>query len=327
VRATTGLPSRRTVLRAGAATALGALLGGGALGCASEFAGTRLTLGTGGSQGVYYTLGGALADAWSERLGMAQRPTVRGTAGSVENLALLASGSVDVIFSTADVADTALAASTPRGRAPRALARIYDDALQVVVPANSPITLLTELRGRRVSVGATDSQVIVAANRLLAAAGLSPQRDLTASQLGIDESIAALRDGDIDAFFWSGGLPTGGLAALSADRPIRLLDLTPVVPAIRAAYPVYDVGTVPAATYGIPAPVTTLFVRNFLLVAAELPDDLAEALVAGMFAERDRLVRANPAGRVIDTRSAIGTQPVPLHPGAERFYRSAKEYD
>jgi hypothetical protein len=84
---------------------------------------------------------------------------------------------------------------------------------------------------------------------------------------------------------------------------------------------------VPAATYGIPAPVTTLFVRNFLLVAAELPDDLAGGLVAAMFAERDRLVRANPAGRAIDTRSAIGTQPVPLHPGAERFYRSAKEYD
>jgi len=195
------------------------------------------------------------------------------------------------------------------------------------VPADSPITLLTELRDRRVSIGATDSQVIVAANRLLAASGLSPQRDLTASQLGIDESIAALRGGGIDAFFWSGGLPTGGLAALAADRPIRLLDLTPVVPAIRAAYPVYDVGTVPAATYGIPAPITTLFVRNFLLVAAELPDDLAEALVAGLFAERDRLVRANPAGRVIDTRSAIGTQPVPLHPGAERFYRSAKAYD
>jgi TRAP-type uncharacterized transport system substrate-binding protein len=87
------------------------------------------------------------------------------------------------------------------------------------------------------------------------------------------------------------------------------------------------VGTVPAATYGIGRPVTTLFVRNFLLVAAEQPDELAAALVSGLFAARDRLVAANPAGRAIDTRSAIGTQPVPLHPGAERFYRSAKDYD
>jgi TRAP transporter TAXI family solute receptor len=117
------------------------------------------------------------------------------------------------------------------------------------------------------------------------------------------------------------------LSALAAARPIRLLDLSAVVPAIRASYPVYEVGTVPAATYGISDPVTTLLVRNFLLVAAEMPNDLAGALVAGMFAAQDRLVAANPAGRAIDTRSAIGTQPVPLHPGAERFYRSAKDYD
>ncbi|MBO0851202.1 MAG: C4-dicarboxylate ABC transporter substrate-binding protein, partial [Pseudonocardia sp.] len=96
---------------------------------------------------------------------------------------------------------------------------------------------------------------------------------------------------------------------------------------VRRRYPVYDVGTIPAATYAIPAPVTALLVRNFLLVAAEMPDELAGDLVAAMFAERDRLVRANPAGRAIDTRSAIGTQPVPLHPGAESYYRSTKDYD
>jgi uncharacterized protein len=326
VAAITGPRSRRAVLRAGAAASLAALLGA-AQGCGGRFGGTRLTLGTGGSQGVYYTLGGALADAWHDELRLAERPAVRTTAGSVDNLQLLAAGAVDVIFSTADVADTALTAPGPPRRAPRALARIYDDALQVVVPADSPITRLADLRGRRVSVGATDSQVIVTADRLLSAAGLSAQHDLSATQLGIDESIIALRYGTIDAFFWSGGLPTGGLSALAGARPIRLLDLSPVVPAIRASYPVYDVGTVPAAMYGIPEPVTTLFVRNFLLVAAEMPDELAGALVAGMFAAQDRLVAANPAGRAIDTRSAIGTQPVPLHPGAERFYRSAKDYD
>ena len=327
MRAEWGPPSRRAVLRAGAAAALGTLVGAGAQGCGSAFASTRLTLGTGGSQGVYYTLGGALADAWRDRLELAERPVVRATAGSVENLALLAGGAVDVIFSAADVADPALTASSPAGRAPRALGRIYDDALQVVVPADSPVTQLAELRGRRVSIGATDSQVIVATRRLLSAAGVSPAHDLSASTLGIDASVQALRTGAIDAFFWSGGLPTGGLAALATLRPIRLLDLLAVVPAVRAKYPVYDVGTVPAATYGIPGPVTTLFVRNFLLVAAELPDELAGDLVAAMFAERDGLVRANPAGRAIDTRSAIGTQPIPLHPGAERFYRSAKAYD
>ncbi|WP_051580121.1 TAXI family TRAP transporter solute-binding subunit [Pseudonocardia acaciae] len=317
---------RRAVLRASAATAATAVAAS-LPGCGSRLAGTRLTLGTGFSQGVYYTLGGALADAWQNRLELAQRPVVRPTAGSVDNLTLLGAGSVDVIFATADVADAALAAPSAPGRMPRALARIYDDALQVVVPADSPITRLADLRGHRVSLGAADSGVLVAAKRLLEAAGLSPGNDLQASLLGLDESVAALRDGRIEAFFWTGGLPTVGLTALAKVRPIRLLDLAEVATAVRHRYPVYDVGTVTAGTYGIPAPVTALLVRNFLLVAAQMPDELAGGLVEAMFDERERLVRANPAGRAIDTRSAIGTQPVPLHPGAERYYRELKDYD
>jgi hypothetical protein len=319
--------SRRAVLRAGAAAAVGVLVGVGSAGCSSPFAGARLRLGTGGSQGVYYALGRALAEGWTTRLDLAEPPAVRTTAGSVENLTLLAAGAVEVIFSAADVADSAAERAGAVGAAPRALARIYDDALQMVVPADSGLSQVGDLRGRRVSIGATDSGVIVMATRLLEVAGLSADRDLTASTLGIDESAAALRDGRIDAFFWSGGIPTGGVAALAAARPIRLLDLTSLLPALRGGYPVYDVGTVPAGTYGVPDPVTTMFVRNFLLVRASMPNELAAALVDGLFAERDRLVRASAAGRVIDTRSAIGTQPVPLHPGAEQWYRSAKDYD
>jgi TRAP transporter TAXI family solute receptor len=321
------LISRRALLRAGAASALAGPLAFAAGGCASRFATTTLSLGTGGSSGVYYALGGALADAWQVSLDLARRPIVRITAGSVQNLALLATGAVDVVFSAADVADSALTAPSAPGRQPRALARIYDDALQIVVAEDSPITQLTGLRGRRVSIGATDSGVIVMAQRLLAAVGLSPDRDLSASMLGIDASLAALRNGSIDAFFWSGGVPTGGVAELASVRRIRLLDLSTIAPMVRHQYPVYDVGTVPAATYGIPAPVTTLFVRNFLLVAASMPDELAEALVSGLFATSDRLVQANPAGRAIDTQTAIGTEPVPLHPGARRYYRSTKDYD
>jgi hypothetical protein len=152
-----------------------------------------------------------------------------------------------------------------------------------------------------------------------------PDRDLSAVQLGIDASVAALRAGQIDSFFWSGGLPTGAVAALAAAQPIRLVDLLPQIPALRRGYPVYDVGTLATGTYGIPAPVSTLLVRNFLLVAAGMPDELAGALIAALFARRDLLVKASSAGRAIDARSAIGTQPVPLHPGAQRYYRDAKD--
>jgi uncharacterized protein len=321
--------SRRRVLRGAAllgGSAVGLAAAGGLAGCGWALSGSALTLGTGGSQGVYYALGGALATAWQQDPGLTRRPTVRATAGSVDNLALLNSGAVDVAFSAADVADAQLARPCRPGRELRALARIYDDALQVVVPAGSPIHSVDDLRGRRVSIGATDSGVIVMADCLLAVAGLDTGRDLSASMLGIDESIAALRDGRIDAFFWSGGLPTGGVDQLAATQPIRLLDLAPQMPELRRRFPVYDVGTVPAATYRIPEAVTTVFVRNYLLVAASMPDEMAQALVGGLFAASDQLVRANPAGRAIDSRSAIGTQPVPLHPGALRYYRGIKAY-
>jgi hypothetical protein len=252
---------------------------------------------------------------------------VRPSAGSVDNLGLLDANGADVIFSAADVADARLAQPSRPGGQLRALARIYDDALQVVVPAGSPITGVGDLRGKRVSIGASDSGVIVMADCLLAVAGLNAATDLSASTLGIDESVAALRDGSIDAFFWSGGLPTGGVRELAARQPIRLLDLAPQLPALRARFPVYDVGTVPAGMYGIPAAVTTTFVRNFLLVRAEMADPLAEGLVSALFDASEQLVRANPAGRAIDPRSAIGTEPVPLHPGALRYYRSTKAFD
>ncbi|MGI8814526.1 MAG: TAXI family TRAP transporter solute-binding subunit [Pseudonocardia sp.] len=309
--------TRRALLRAGLLAGSGLLTAG----CAQGLREVRLTVATGGAGGVYYALGMALADAWQRDLGLRQRPTVLRSAGSVANLSLLAAGKADVIFSTADVAG---GAAGPPDRAPRALARVYDDAVQVVVPAESPITTVAQLRGHRVSVGAADSGVLVVANRLLDAAGLASDRDLAAVRLGIDDSVAALRDSRIDAFFWSGGLPTDGVAELAVVRPIRLLDLGPVVAGLRQRFPVYDVGTVPTAMYGIPNPVTTILVRNFLLVFAAMPDQLAAALVGALFKERELLVQANSAGRAIDQRSAIGTQPIALHPGAQRYYRDIK---
>jgi uncharacterized protein len=322
----TDVMDRRRVLRrllTGAA-AFGLL--GAVPGCSSPFAGVRLTLATGGTQGVYYHLGNALADAWQVRLDLDARPTVLSTAGSVDNLDRLASGAADVVFSQVDTAADQLG-RTPADdpRACRALARIYDDVVHVVVPASSPATTIADLRGTRVSVGAPDSGVRVIAERLLAAAGLSAATDFRAMQLGINESVEAVARGEIDAFFWSGGLPTRGVTALAEVRPIRLLNLEDLVTPVRAAFPVYAAGTVPAQSYGIPDPVTTLLVRNFLLVSAAMPDEVANALVEGLFAAQEQLAAVSPAALTIDLRAAIGTQPVPLHPGAERFFREEKD--
>jgi uncharacterized protein len=322
MKAGSEMVDRRSVLRGLGALGLLAALPA----CSSPFAGVRLTLATGGTQGVYYTLGNALADAWQAQLDLDARPTVLSTAGSVDNLDRLASGGADVVFSQVDTAAVQLE-RTPAvdPRAPRALARIYDDVVHVVVSASSPATTLADLRGTRVSVGAPDSGVRVIAERLLATAGLSAATDFQAMQLGINESVEAMARDEIDAFFWVGGLPTRGVTALAQERPIRLLNLEDLVTAARAAFPVYAAGTVPAQSYGIPDPVTTLLVRNFLLVGAAMPDDVAGALVEGLFAAQEQLAAVSPAALTIDLRAAIGTQPVPLHPGAERFFRAEKD--
>jgi TRAP transporter TAXI family solute receptor len=316
---------RRTVLRGllSGAAALGLL----ALpGCSSRFAGVRLTLATGGTQGVYYNLGNSLADAWQAQLGMDARPVVLSTAGSVDNLERLASCTADVVFSQVDTAADQLArTATGDPGSPRALARIYDDVVHVVVPASSSAGRLADLRGARVSVGAPDSGVRVIAERLLAVAGLSPATDFQALQLGINDSVEAMTAGRIDAFFWVGGLPTRGVTALAQTVPIRLLNLEDLITPVRGAFPVYAAGTVPAQSYGIPDPITTLLVRNFLVVRAEMPDDVANALVGGLFAAQEQLAAVSPAALTIDLRAAIGTQPVPLHPGAERFFRAEKD--
>jgi TRAP transporter TAXI family solute receptor len=313
--------TRRAVLQALAAASVVAALPA----CSTRFAETRLTVATGGTQGVYFALGTALARVWQDRLGTSTVPEVLATAGSVQNLSLLASGAADVVFSQVDTAADHMAGTAADDpQAPRALARIYDDVVHVVVRASSRVVRLADLRGARVSVGAPDSGVYVIARRLLAAAGLEPGRDLLPQQLGINDSVVAMRDGSIDAFFWSGGLPTVGVTELAATTPIRLLDLDDVLAAVRGRHPVYAPGTVPAASYGISEPVTTMQVRNVLLVAATMPDDLAAELVDALFGAQQRLAEASAAALTIDPRSAIGTQPVPLHPGAEQFYRSAK---
>jgi uncharacterized protein len=313
-----GSVSRRDVLRG-----LG-LLGGGVLlaGCGADFADARLRLATGDTEGGYFALGTALAEAWRRELSLATPPSVLSTMGSIDNLRLLLAGQADLVFCQVDVAADRVNRGVPDSpTAPRALARIYDDMVHVVTPAASPITTLARLRGARVSLGAPDSGVYFIAQRLLDAAGLA-ERDIQVMRLGIAESAAALAAGRLEAFFWSGALPTRGVSALAAQLPIRLLDLADVVGPMCAAYPEYAPGTVPAGSYGIPAPVTGLLVRNVLLVDAGMSDALAEALTSTMFATQEELARASSAALTIDPRAAIGTQPVLLHPGAERFYRA-----
>jgi TRAP transporter TAXI family solute receptor len=284
-------------------------------GCSSTVKDVKLTMATGSEGGVYYRLGNGLADIWSGRLGIV-RPQVVATAGSKDNVTRLVNDQAQVGFSQADALE-----EVPGASRLRALARMHDDYLQVIVRADLPVTKLHELSGLRVSIGAEESGVEIIASRLLRSRNVTPQT----VHLGLEESAQWMREGRLDAFFWSGGLPTTRITQLTKELGVRMLDLTDELSPFRQQYPVYGSATLPASTYNLRSgPVITLVVRNFLLVNEKMPDDVAEALVRQLFEGQPELVKAHSAARTIEQRSAIETSPVPLHNGAMRYYRESK---
>jgi TRAP transporter TAXI family solute receptor len=308
--------TRRQALRLLGATGLTAALGAALPGCAAPFTAVRLRIATGGTAGEYYRLGRALAQVWQERLHLATTPEVLATDGSPANVSLLFSGAAEVAVSQLDVAADRIAGPSSL----RALAAIYNDALQIVVPAASRIRTVADLRGARVAIGAENSGVAYVAVRVLGAAGLDGPDDVHPVRLDLAGSVDALRAGQVDAFFWVGALPTRTVDELATTVPVRLVDLDPLLGPLRARYPVYTPGTVLAGTYRTTDPVVTLLVRNILLVDAGLDVNLVEAMTGAVFADQQLLADATQAARTVDARSAILTQPVPLHEGALRWF-------
>lgn len=284
----------------------------------------RLVIATGGQGAVYYAYGQGLAHAARGHLPGAE-PTVLPTAASVENLRLVADGRADVAFTLADSAALAYEGRPPfAGREPVvALARLYENYTHLVVPAGSAIRTLRDLRGRVVSIGAAASGTELLATRLLRAAGV--EATVRVRRLQVTDSAAALRSGRIEAFFFSGGLPTGTIAELAQVMPIRLIDLGDYVGRLGERYQAfYEERSIPASTYGLTGPVRTIGVPNYLVVNRAMPADRAYALTRMLFEQRDALARAHPEALHLNLRAAISTNPLPLHPGAVRYYRAAK---
>ncbi|WP_250564015.1 TAXI family TRAP transporter solute-binding subunit [Sphaerisporangium fuscum] len=285
-----------------------------AAGCSGRSdAALRLRLATGAVGGAYEALGRRFA-VELRRGGFTVE--VLATAASVENLEMLADGRADLAFALADSADVAVRV---RRTPVAALARLYLNYIHLVVLADSPIRTPADLAGRPVSVGAEGSGTAFTAERVLAHAGLS--KPVRISRLGLYESLGALAEGRVEAFFWSGGVPTPALA--EATTRIRLLPLDGPAAALRRTYgPMYESVAVPAGEYGAAGPVPTVGTPSYLVCRANLPEDVAFTVTETLFSSRDRLQAPEAAGGRLDKRYAIGTGAVPLHPGAARYYRS-----
>lgn len=280
---------------------------------------------TGVPGGVYNPYGKAFAgviNKHSAPLSALARPTE----GSVENLKLLQKGDADMAFTLADTAGPALRGEPPfTARVPIvALARLYNDYIQVIARRQSELRDVTDLRGKRVSIGAPNSGTALTARRILRIArfGLRGDRAPKMVTLGLRDSADALAQGRIDAFFWSGGLPSEAIVDLGRKMPIRLLDL-PSGTATDLDPNLYTETRIPARDYGFASRVTTVMAANLLVVREDLSDQLAFELTRLLFDYPGELDEVHPEALRLNTRSAIDVYPLGLHPGARAWYRQA----
>jgi uncharacterized protein len=297
------------------------------VGAAPALAQEQLSIATGGTGGVYYPIGGGLAEIINARV-EGYSATAEVTGASVENMGLIAAGEADFAIA---LADTVQQAYEGTGRfegeqieETRALASIYANMIQIVVPANSDIQSLADLRGRRVSVGAPGSGTEVNAQTLLDANGIDFS-EFDAQRLNFNETADALSNGDIDAGFWSVGAPTSSILNLATTNSVRILSLSAEeVAAAREADPTFTELSLPAGMYqGQAEEVATLGVPNVLVVSSQMPDDLAYEVTRAMFENIADLQAVHPAANETTVEFTMSATPVPLHPGAIRYFEEA----
>jgi hypothetical protein len=204
----------------------------------------------------------------------------------------------------------------------RPLARLYNNLTQVATVKGKGIESVEDLRGKRVSVGSPGSGTEVIALRVLEAAGLDPDDDIQRQQLGVGESVQAVKDGALDAFFWSGGVPTSAVTDLATTRELLLLPTDQYVDKLKERYgDFYADAEIEAGGYeGVDAPVKVVAVPNYLVVNRSMDPELAYRLTKLLFDQQKALEEVHPAARRLKLDTAPEVAPLELHPGARRYY-------
>lgn len=288
------------------------------------FSQQQLSIATAGTGGIYYPLGGGLAEIINKHVD-GYAATAEVTGGSVENMGLIAMGDADLAIA---LGDTVRQAHTGTGRFKgqrlemiSGLSSLYLNLVQIVTLSDSGITSLSGLKGKRVSVGAPGSGTEVNAKVILAANGIGYD-DIEEQRLNFNETADALANGDIDAGFWSVGAPTSAILNLATTQSIRMIELSKAeIAATHVADPIFARATLPGGTYtGVESEVTVLGIPNVLTASTSMSDDLAYALTRALYEHLDELSIIHPAARQISIDFTLETMPVPLHPGAARYY-------
>ena len=296
-------------------------------GSASAQSQKTVSIVTGGTGGVYYPLGGGLANMLSKHVPGLQA-TAEVTGGSVDNLKLIGTGKADIAFTMADASlEAARGEDKFKGNKVehRALMVLYPNRMHVVTIEGSGINAMADLKGKRVSTGSPGSATEVMAFRVIEASGLDKDKDMRRERLSVAESTGAVKDRKIDAYFWVGGLPTAAVTDLGASPgiKIKLVDHAQAVAKMNEKYgPLYSAGVIPAKTYpGQDKDNQIAVVWNILVASANMPDDLAYRIAKTVFDYKPELVAVHKEAESItlDVQKRANS-PVPFHPGAAKFF-------
>lgn len=285
----------------------------------------EITIGTGPTNGVFNQVGGGYADVINRHMPGYEAVAVP-TNGSAENLERLDRGDVDVALTFGDVAADAVNGTGPFAGKPlaiRALARVFNSYTHLVVRTDAHISTVEDLKGKRVGTGPVGSGSESVAMRILAAAKLDPEKDVRRTAASLAQMTASMQAGTLDAMFYSAGLPTVGITGLLQQMPDKLtvLPVAPILAELNRMYPhVYATAVIPKATYGLAADVPTIAVPNLVVVSESMPDDIASDLTRMIFEYQPELAEVHAEGKNIKRDMGPQTDPVRLHPGAQRYY-------
>jgi uncharacterized protein len=291
----------------------------------ASFAGRTLNIATGGTGGVYIVYGAGVADILSRKLQVAA--SAESTAASIANMQLIRDGKADLAFTLADTAYDAFSGRSPFTQQDkvdaRTLAVLYSNYTHIVARDGAGVNTVADLRDKRVSMGAPASGTEVIGNRVPEAYNLNPETDIQRERLGVADSANALRDGRIDAFFWSGGLPTAQITDLVSSTRVRLVEHRDAIQRMSDRYgPFYFPISIPQGMYQNEGEVAVAGVANLLVVPANFDAALATAILETMFDSKTELETIHPEAKNLTLQSAVEGSPLDFHPGAIDFYRT-----